>query len=63
MKEEAHDIITSSSGMCYKCDQPGHTMRGCLVLEVDNKEVKDQEGKRGTRSVPAVAEEKRFSRR
>ncbi|KAH0698506.1 hypothetical protein KY284_012721 [Solanum tuberosum] len=44
MKEEAHDSPTSSSGMCYKRDQPGHTMRDCHVLEVDHKEVKDQEG-------------------
>ncbi|KAH0648271.1 hypothetical protein KY285_033519 [Solanum tuberosum] len=44
IKEEAHDSATSSSGMCYNRDQPGHTMRDCLVLEVDHKEVKDQEG-------------------
>ncbi|KAK4726081.1 hypothetical protein R3W88_030998 [Solanum pinnatisectum] len=59
MKEEAHDSTTGSSDTCYKRDQPGHTMRDCPVLEVDHKKVKDQEG---TRSVPAVAEEKHFSR-
>lgn len=44
MKEEAHDSATSSSDMCYKRDQPDHTMRNYHVLEVDHKEVKDQEG-------------------
>lgn len=44
MKEEDHDRDITSSYMCYKRDQSGHSMRDCHVLEADYKEVKDQEG-------------------
>lgn len=44
MKEEAHDSATRSSAICYKCDQPCHTMGDYHALEIDHKEVKDQEG-------------------
>jgi len=46
MKKENHDSATSSSDMCYKCDQPSHSIRDYPMHKADPKEyVKTGEGK------------------
>ncbi|KAK4731397.1 hypothetical protein R3W88_024385 [Solanum pinnatisectum] len=38
MKKENHDTTTSSSDVCYKCDQPGHSIRDCFMHKTDHGE-------------------------
>ncbi|KAH0720091.1 hypothetical protein KY284_005121 [Solanum tuberosum] len=45
-KKENHNKATSSSVVCYKCDQPGHSIGNCLMYKDDHIEyVKTEEGK------------------
>lgn len=47
-KKETHDNTISSGNVCYRTDQPVHSMRDCLIHGDDFKEV---ETNRGTRSI------------
>ncbi|KAH0653501.1 hypothetical protein KY290_031782 [Solanum tuberosum] len=50
MKKENHNSATSSSNVCYKCDQPGHSIRDFSINKDDHGEYvksgesKDKEG-------------------
>ncbi|KAG5632734.1 hypothetical protein H5410_004451 [Solanum commersonii] len=45
-KKENHDKATSSSEMCHKCDQTGHSIRNCPMYKANHREYfNTEEGK------------------